>query len=107
VDIDSKFVHLGRSINNRTVIKTKVNIVNDTGLHARPATILAKEASAFDADFIIQKRQKRVNGKSILEILTLIAEQGDELTLEWNGTDENAAAKSITRLFKNGFELEK
>lgn len=124
MDIYCKYFHLGwfahesiwpvriisslgvmKSINSLVMIRTKVNIINDSGLHARPAVILVQKASSFDADFIIQKHQKRVNGKSILEILTLIAEQGDELILEWDGSDEEAAAKCITELFRNGFEL--
>jgi phosphocarrier protein len=48
----------------------------------------------------------QVNGKSILGVMTLAAEQGAELELEVNGPDEEAAMEAITELIENGFKLE-
>ncbi len=45
----------------------------------------------------------RVNGKSILGVMTLAAEQGAELELEFNGPDEEDACKAVIDLFANGF----
>lgn len=85
------------------MISEKVKIVNDAGLHARPAAALVKLASKFDADFFIHMYGYRVNGKSILGVMTLAAEQGAELELEIDGADEEEAAEAIIELINDGF----
>lgn len=86
------------------MIKKKVSIVNEAGLHARPAAALVKTASKFQSDFYIHMYGYRVNGKSILGVMTLAAEKGAELELEITGSDEKEAAKAITQLIENGFD---
>lgn len=85
------------------MIKETVKIVNDAGLHARPAAALVKLASKFEADFFIHMYGYKVNGKSILGVMTLAAEQGAELELEINGDDEEEAAEAIIELINSGF----
>ncbi|MDR8394061.1 HPr family phosphocarrier protein [Aliifodinibius sp. S!AR15-10] len=85
------------------MIRKKVNIVNDAGLHARPAASLVKIASKFEADFFIHMHGYKVNGKSILGVMTLAAEKGAELELEVDGSDEEEALEAITELIEDGF----
>lgn len=85
------------------MIKKKVTIVNDAGLHARPAAALVKLASKFESDFYIHLYGYKVNGKSILGVMTLAAEKGAELELELDGPDEEEAAEAITELIDDGF----
>lgn len=85
------------------MIKEKVTIVNNAGLHARPAAALVKLASKFESDFFIHMYGYKVNGKSILGVMTLAAEKGAELELEISGTDERKAAKAIIELIESGF----
>lgn len=85
------------------MIKKKVTIVNDAGLHARPAAALVKVASKFESEFYIHMYGYKVNGKSILGVMTLAAEKGAELELEVDGPDENEAIEAITELINNGF----
>jgi len=86
------------------MVRKKVRIVNEAGLHARPAATLVKLASKFDSEFFIHMYGYRVNGKSILGVMTLAAEEGAELELELNGPDEEEAAEAIAELISNGFE---
>lgn len=86
------------------MIKKKVTIVNEAGLHARPAAALVKTASKFQSDFYIHMYGYRVNGKSILGVMTLAAEKGAELELEVKGKDEKEAFEAISRLIENGFD---
>ncbi|MDX1585264.1 MAG: HPr family phosphocarrier protein [Balneolaceae bacterium] len=86
------------------MIKKKVTIVNEAGLHARPAAALVKTASKFQSDFYIHMYGYRVNCKSILGVMTLAAEKGAELELEVNGKDEEEAVEAISRLIENGFD---
>lgn len=86
------------------MIRKKVSIVNEAGLHARPAASLVKLASEFESDFFIHMYGYRVNGKSILGVMTLAAEQGAEMELEIEGPDEVDAADAIVGLIERGFD---
>jgi len=88
------------------MIKKKVVILNPTGLHARPSASLVKLASKFESDFYIHSHGYRVNGKSILGVMTLAAECGAELLLELDGPDETEAMKEISELFAKNFDME-
>lgn len=88
------------------MIKKKVTVQNDAGIHARPASIIVKEASRFESDFHIHMYGYRINGKSILGLLTLAAEKGAELELETDGPDEQEAMDCLVSLFENSFHTE-
>lgn len=88
------------------MIKKKITIENSSGLHARPSAALVKLASKFKSDFFIHSYGYRVNGKSILGVMTLAAEQGAELELELNGPDEEEALKAIEDLAASKFGME-
>jgi len=87
------------------MIKKTVTIKNSSGLHARPSAALVKLAGGFESDFYIHMYGYRVNGKSILGVMTLAAEQGAELIFEVSGTDEEEAMKSILDLVENKFGM--
>lgn len=86
------------------MIKEKVVIKNSAGLHARPAAMLVRVAARFKSDFFIYTLGYRVNGKSILGVMTLAAEKGAELELEFDGPDEKEALEAISDLFERGFD---
>ena len=85
------------------MIKKTVKIVNSAGLHARPAASLVRLAAGFESEFYINMYGYQVNGKSILGVMTLAAEQGAELELELDGPDEAKAIQAIEELIANGF----
>ncbi|MDX1592168.1 MAG: HPr family phosphocarrier protein [Balneolaceae bacterium] len=86
------------------MITKTVKVLNESGLHARPASKLVKIASGFESDFFIKMYGYKVNGKSILGVMTLAAEYGAEMELILDGADESAAMEAITTLFENKFE---
>jgi phosphocarrier protein HPr len=86
------------------MIEQTVTIRNRTGLHTRPAATLVKTASRFKAEFSIRKDSLEINGKSIIGVMTLAAEQGSTLTLRFDGEDEKDAAAAIVALFESGFD---
>lgn len=88
------------------MIKKKVTIKNKLGMHARPATMLVKAASKYRSDFKIIKGDMEINGKSIMGVMTLAAEQGSELELVADGVDEEHLIKEITTMFENKFDEE-
>lgn len=85
----------------------EVVVTNRAGLHTRPASMIVREASRYDAEFLIQKDGYEINGKSIIGVMTLAAEQGTTLTLVFDGSDEDEAAEALAQLFENGFGEEK
>lgn len=88
------------------MIKKKVTVKNPAGIHARPASVIVQEASRYQSDFHVHMYGYRINGKSILGLLTLAAEQGAELELELDGPDEEEAIERMSALFDNGFRVE-
>jgi phosphocarrier protein len=73
------------------MVKEKVVIGGPVGLHARPAADFVRESERFRSDIRLSKDGMRVNGKSILAILTLAAEAGSTVLLEASGPDEAQA----------------
>lgn len=86
------------------MIEHEVTIKNRAGLHTRPAASLVKLAAKFKSDFFINKDGFEINGKSIIGVMTLAAEQGSKLLLRFSGEDEADAAKAILDLFERGFD---
>ncbi len=86
------------------MIERKVKILNNAGLHTRPAATLVKLAAKYKSDFYIYKDGLKINGKSIIGVMTLAAEKGSELTLTFDGEDEEKAANEIVDYFNRGFD---
>ena len=68
-------------------IRRLFKVADPCGLHLRPAAIIAKAVSAFDADVFIRHGTRKVNGKSLLSLLTLCAGPGDVLDVVAEGAD--------------------
>jgi phosphocarrier protein HPr len=81
----------------------KVTIPNKLGLHARAAAVFSRQASAFMSDVLVIKDSMEVNGKSIMELLTLAATMGSDVTIKTHGEDELQAIKALADLVKQGF----
>ena len=78
-------------------------IINSLGLHARPAAMFVKVAGPFASDVFIEKDGVRINGKSIMGVMMLAAEQGSKVIIIADGPDENQAIEKLVELFKNKF----
>lgn len=85
------------------MISRPLTIINRLGLHARAATRLVNCASEFNAQIMIRKDTRSINGKSIMGVLTLAASPGTELVIEASGDDEEQAIEAIARLILNRF----
>jgi phosphocarrier protein len=86
------------------MIEKTVKIVNNAGLHTRPAATIVKLASKFKCEFFISKDGLNINGKSIIGVMTLAAEMGSELLLTFDGEDEKEASEEISDYFNRGFD---
>ncbi len=84
------------------MVTSVVKIKNKTGLHARPASIFVKLAKNFGSKIEVKKGEKKINGKSMLGLLSVSIAQGDEIELIVEGEDENKAIEALEELFKFG-----
>lgn len=85
------------------MVERTVTIVNRQGLHARPAAEIVKIASRFDAEVTLIRDDLEVNGKSIMGVMMLAAEQGASLLLRADGPDAEQAVDALSTLIANKF----
>ncbi len=86
------------------MVEREITIRNRSGLHTRPAAMLVKVAAKYQSDFYLRKDSFEINGKSIIGVMTLAAEQGATLHLRFDGPDEEEAAAAIISLIERGFD---
>ncbi len=83
--------------------KTEVVLKNEAGLHARPASLFVKEATKYNSEITVLRKEAKYNGKSIMGILSMGAVQGDLLTIMADGSDEKDAAEALKRMVDSDF----
>ena len=84
------------------MIKKPVVIQLQSGLETRPAALLVQVASQFRSEIYLEvDNQKRVNAKSIMGMMTLGLDTGDEVVVSVNGEDEEAALREIEGYLTN------
>ena len=89
----------------RQVLETDVLVRNSEGIHLRNAAALVSAASKYpDAEFIIGKDGHDVNGKSIMGVLTLVAECGSTLHLRARGEGARELLDTLVAMFESGFD---
>jgi phosphocarrier protein HPr len=90
-----------------SVSSRKVIVHNPQGLHARPADLFAKQANRFQAAIDVIKEGQHANGKSILDLLMLAAEEGTTLTIVARGEDAEEAIETLSQLMDQMVSLER
>jgi len=75
-------------------------ITADTGVHARPATLLVNQAGQFESEIELHYNDKTVNLKSIMGVMSLGIPKGAEIKVTVSGSDEENAMKSIEEVIK-------
>jgi phosphocarrier protein HPr len=88
------------------MVERIVTIRNRAGMHARPAALLVKTASGFASQIYLEKDSERVNGKSIMGVITLGATYNTPLKIIAEGPDEAQAVDALQKLFDRRFEEE-
>lgn len=77
------------------MIKKDIRINLESGLEARPVALLVQEASKYESKIYIQSGDKRVNAKSIMGMMSLGLDNGEEMEVSAEGADEQAAVEDI------------
>ncbi|MES9968917.1 MAG: HPr family phosphocarrier protein [Candidatus Thiodiazotropha sp.] len=85
------------------MLNKEIEIINKLGLHARAAAKLVSCANSFSSEVFLNRNGQRVNGKSIMGVMMLAANQGSTLVLEIDGSDEQEAMQALTSLINERF----
>ncbi|QIH22244.1 phosphocarrier protein HPr [Lactobacillus iners] len=80
--------------------KREFKVIAETGIHARPATLLVQAASKFSSDINLEYSGKSVNLKSIMGVMSLGVGQGSEISISAEGYDEKEAIDAIADTMK-------
>jgi phosphocarrier protein HPr len=91
-------------IRNALMTEQMVTIKNRAGIHARPAALLVQTASKFKSKIFMEKENDKINGKSIMGIITLGASYNTSLKISAEGEDEADAVAALVGLFESKFE---
>lgn len=78
-------------------------IGNKLGLHARPAAVFVQTANRFESAVEVQKDELKIDGKSIMGIMTLAAEMGSSITVRAIGKDAAVAMEALAKLIESNF----
>ena len=81
------------------MVERVIKVTNETGLHARPATMLVKECTKYKSDIKLQLGDKLAEGKSILGLMSLGLTHNDEFVIRAHGEDELMAIENIEKFF--------
>jgi phosphocarrier protein HPr len=82
------------------MIEKKFKIVEPTGIHARPATMLVHAANKFNSEITLEYKGKIVNLKSIMGVMSLGIPNGEEIKIMVDGIDSEAAINDIEETLK-------
>lgn len=85
------------------MMEKTVIIVNDKGLHIRPAQKIAELCNSFSSDILIENGGIKANSKSLLGLIGLNAPKGTVMRIVTNGPDEREALEAIVSLIQGGF----
>lgn len=85
-------------------MEKNIVVSNETGIHARPAAKIVKEASKYKSQITIKRGDKKYNAKSIIGLMSMAVVKGEEITLIVQGEDEEAAVEGLTNLILNHLE---
>ena len=88
----------------RPVTKQATLIIQSKqGLHARPAALFVQMANRFNSEIEVTKGRTKVNGKSIMGIMTLAAGRGSQISIRATGLDAGEALSKLTKLVRSNF----
>ncbi len=84
------------------MVKQTIKINNEVGLHLRPAGVLAKIAGELNSDITLIKGEQKANAKSLLNIMAIQVNSGDEIIVQCEGDTEESDLKVIIDAIKSG-----
>lgn len=81
----------------------EIELQNQVGLHARPATFFIQKANEFRSSIWVEKEERKVNAKSLLGVLSMGITRGTAITIIADGPDETEAVDALVKLIESNF----
>lgn len=85
------------------MVSKAVKITNEMGFHMRPANVFVSAMTKYSSNINIIAGDKKVNGKSIMNIMAACIKCGSDITVECDGADEQAMLDEAVSLIESGF----
>jgi len=85
------------------LVEAELLIRNQLGLHARACALFVKTAAKFHAEILVSRDDLEVNGKSIMGVMMLAAEEGSTIRVKALGPDEREAVLALEELVNGKF----
>lgn len=82
----------------------KLQVINPTGLHLRPAGLLCQTSMKFKSKIMILYKNKEINAKSVLNVMASGVKCGAEIEVQCTGEDEETALEAVCHLIETGLE---
>ena len=98
-----KEIALEQSVGETSALAQEFVVSNRLGIHARVAAGIVKVASGFESEILITRCETTVNGKSILDLMTLICPYGSKVSISARGPDAAEAINALAALFQTKF----
>ena len=83
------------------MIRKEIEIGREQGLKSKTAALFVQKASLFKSSILVEKGERKANGKSMLGLLSLVIEKGETIYLTIDGFDEDRALKELEDFLKN------
>lgn len=81
-----------------------VTVVNEEGMHMRPAGLIAKAAKEYpESEIIMKVNGKEIKAKAVMQIMAAGIKKGTEVELVVSGGDEQAVLDKFVQMFEEGF----
>ena len=87
------------------MIKREIQILNDLGLHARPAAVFIQHTNKYKSNILISKDNSTVNAKSIMGVMALSVGNGEFIEIKADGPDEKEEMDDLINLIENELKL--
>ncbi len=81
----------------------EIEVQNQVGLHARPATFFIQKANEFKSSIWVEKDERKVNAKSLLGVLSMGITKGTTINIIADGVDEENAVNTLVELIASNF----
>ncbi len=85
------------------MVKKEVIVENETGLHARPASVFVQEAENYEAEITISKGEEEANAKSIMGVMSLGVDEETKITIQAEGSEAEEAVNNLVELVQDNF----
>lgn len=85
------------------MVSKVTKVTNEMGFHMRPANVFVTAMTKYAANINIIAGDKKINGKSIMNIMAACIKCGTEITVECDGADEQAMLDEAIALIESGF----